>query len=93
MSRNAHPTDLPAPNATDIAPTEADESLWAFFPILISAAAICLLIYLFLTPSFETDKRLRANSASPGAETLATDQQSETSRDGGKDNNPKSVLK
>jgi hypothetical protein len=89
MSRKTHQTGLPASNDTDI----ADESLWPFFPILISAAVICLLIYLFLTPSFETDERVRARSARPGAETLVTDQQRETTKDGENDSNLQSVLK
>ena len=29
-----------------------DESLWAFFPILLGAAALCLLMFFFISPSF-----------------------------------------
>jgi hypothetical protein len=38
-------------------------------------------------------ERVRARSARPGAETLVTDQQSETTKDGENDSNLQSVLK
>jgi hypothetical protein len=39
-----------------------------FLPILVSLAAICLLMFLFLIPSFEPDDAVSATSDRPGAE-------------------------
>jgi hypothetical protein len=33
---------------------KADESLWALFPILLGAAAMCLLMFFFISPSFKS---------------------------------------
>jgi hypothetical protein len=44
MSRNTR-TDPPVFEEVNIAPEAPDESLWAFFPILLGAAAICLLMF------------------------------------------------
>jgi len=30
-----------------------DNSLWAFLPILVGVAALCLLMFFFLSPGFE----------------------------------------
>jgi hypothetical protein len=80
MSRKTHQTGLPASNATDI----ADESSLAVFPDSNQRGSN-LFAHLFVSnPSFETDERVRARSARPGAETLVTDQQSETTKDGEK---------
>ena len=46
--------------------------LSAFFPILLSAAALCLLMYLFISPSFEAGEPVRAR---PRAETSAPEPQ------------------
>jgi hypothetical protein len=78
MRRDTHPTGHPISEETNVAATEADASLWAFFPILIGAAAICLVIFFFITPSFEAAGPVPARSARPGAETLVTRGQSET---------------
>ena len=52
MSKIIHP--IPAVSEKTSAGLEADdESLWAFFPILLGAAAICLLMFFFISPSFE----------------------------------------
>jgi hypothetical protein len=51
---------------------EGDDTLWAFLPILIGLAALCLLMFFFLSPSFEPADRVSARSARPGAETPAT---------------------
>jgi hypothetical protein len=46
---------------------EGDDTLWAFLPILIGLAALCLLVFFFLSPSFEPADRVSARSARPGA--------------------------
>jgi hypothetical protein len=51
---------------------EGDDTLWAFLPILIGLAALCLLMFFFLSPSFEPADRVSARSARPGAETPVT---------------------
>ena len=63
--------DVP-PSDGNHARIEADDTLWAFLPILIGLAALCLLIFLFLSPSFEPADRVSARSARPGAETPVT---------------------
>jgi hypothetical protein len=82
MSRKTHPTSV---SQQGNVASEADEALWAFFPILISAAAICLLIFVFMLPSFEADEAVRATSARSAAETVVTEQQNETTTEGLKD--------
>jgi hypothetical protein len=52
-----------------------DDSLWAFFPILLSAAVLCLIMFLFLVPGFEVVEPERARSAGPGTDTSVTKQQ------------------
>jgi hypothetical protein len=52
--------------------TGSDDSLWAFLPILIGLVAICLLMFFFLSPSFEPADRMSARSARPGPETSVT---------------------
>jgi hypothetical protein len=49
-----------------------DNSLWAFLPILVGLAALCLLMFFFLSPSFEVADPVSAKSARPGAETSVT---------------------
>jgi len=44
-------------------------------PILVSLAAICLLTFFFLSPSFEVAEPPGAKSARPGAATSVTAQQ------------------
>jgi len=51
---------------------EGDDTLWAFLPILIGLAALCLLVFFFLSPSFEPADRVSARSARPGAEMPVT---------------------
>jgi hypothetical protein len=53
--------------------TGGDDSLWAFLPILIGLAALCLLMFFFLSPSFEPADRVSARSARPGAATPVTE--------------------
>ena len=53
-------------------PTGGDDSLWAFLPILIGLAVLCLFLFFFLSPSFEVADPVSAKSARPGAETSVT---------------------
>jgi hypothetical protein len=42
---------------------KADDSVWTYLPIVLSALAICLLLFFFLTPHFEAAETARARSA------------------------------
>jgi hypothetical protein len=75
MDSDMHATDAHGSKETNISRTEPDNSLWTFFPILLSAAALCFLMFLFLSPSFEAGEPVRARSARPGAETSVTERQ------------------
>lgn len=74
MSRDRRATDVPLPQKRTVREYKADDSVWTYLPIVLSAAAICLLLFLFLTPNFEAAEAVRARSARPGAETAVTQQ-------------------
>jgi hypothetical protein len=49
---------------------EAHDQRWSFLPVILGAAAACLLLYFFLTPGFNAEaERSAAKSARPGATT------------------------
>jgi hypothetical protein len=76
MDSDVHATDAHGSKETNIARTEPDNSLWTLFPILLSAVALCFLMFLFISPSFEAgEPPVRARSARPGAETSVTERQ------------------
>jgi hypothetical protein len=72
MKTDTHSTDVPASDHGNLSRTGGDDSLWAFLPILVGLAAICLLTFFFLTPSFEVAEPPDAKSALPGAATSVT---------------------
>jgi hypothetical protein len=64
-----HTPDVPSPD--DPRP-ELDDQLRAFMPIILGAAVVCLLMFLFVTPSFEATDSMGAKSTRPGAERATT---------------------
>ena len=72
MNRNRRVTDVPLPQKGPVSEPKAEDSFWTYLPIVLSAAAICLLLFFFLTPDFEAAEAVRARSARPGAETAVT---------------------
>jgi len=67
-----HSPDVPPSEHENLSPTGSDDSLWAFLPILVGLAAICLLTFFFISPSFEAVDPIGAKSARPGAATSVT---------------------
>jgi len=63
---------VPASRHGEAPRTDDADALWAFLPILVSLAAICLLTFLFLTPSFESGGSAGITSARPEAKTSVT---------------------
>jgi hypothetical protein len=58
------------PSADWQSPKEIDDQSWSFLPVILGAAAACLLLYFFLTPGFNAEEeRSAARSARPGATT------------------------
>jgi hypothetical protein len=52
---------------------DEDGDSWSFLALIVSAAAACLLLYLFLLPGFHSEDRAStARSARPGAVTQTT---------------------
>jgi hypothetical protein len=51
-------TDVPDPE-DDPKPTspEVGDQLWAFIPIIVGVAAVCLLIFFFVSPSFRSHRQ------------------------------------
>lgn len=74
MSRDRRATGVPLPQKRTVRQYKADDSVWTYLPIMLSAAVICLLLFLFLAPNFEAAESVRAKSARPGAETAVTQQ-------------------
>ena len=72
MSRAPHTTEAQDAKQGTARQQQAGDSIWTYLPILCSAAAICLLLFFFLTPNFEAAEPARARSARPGAETGVT---------------------
>jgi hypothetical protein len=75
MNSDMHSMDVPASDHEKLSRTGGDDSLWAFFPVLVSLAATCLLTFFFLSPSFEVAEPAGANSARPGAATSVAAEQ------------------
>ena len=61
--------DVPSPNDPR---SKLDDQLWAFMPIILGAAVVCLLMFLFVTSSFEATDSMGGRSTRPGAETATT---------------------
>jgi hypothetical protein len=72
MDRDPHPIDARVPQKEISGEKKTDDSVWTYLPIVVSAAVTCLLLFLFLSPNFETAEPVRAKSARPGAETGVT---------------------
>jgi len=72
MSRAPHTTEAQVARQGTARQRQAGDSIWTYLPILFSAAAICLLLFFFLSPNFEAAEPMRARSARPGAETGVT---------------------
>ena len=70
-----HSTNVPTSDHGKHSPAGDDDSLWAFLPILVGLATICLLMFFFLSASFEAAEPTGAKSARPGAVTTVTVQQ------------------
>jgi hypothetical protein len=71
MSADLHRTDVPLSENPPPRGGDADDSLWAFLPILVSLAAICLLMFL-LIPGFEAADPVSATSDRPGEDISMT---------------------
>jgi hypothetical protein len=71
MRADMHP-EVPNSDDGNQHRTGGDDSLWAFLPILLGLAALSLLIFFFLSSSFEVADPVSAKSARPGAETSVT---------------------
>jgi hypothetical protein len=68
-------TEVPRTN-DPIPPSTVDEdSLWAFLPILVAAAGICLFMYFFLILNFEAADQ--AGAKNPPAATISITVQQE----------------
>jgi hypothetical protein len=72
MDGDPHQIDARVPQQEISGEEKTDDSVWTHLPIVVSAAVICLLLFLFLSPNFEAAEPVRAKSARPGAETGVT---------------------
>ena len=59
------------PKGSPIPPRGADDEIWAFFPVIVCVAALCLVLF-FVSPTFD-NKSTGAKSARPGAVTSTTE--------------------
>jgi hypothetical protein len=60
------------PQRPDGPPSDTDDRSWAFIPLIVCVAAICLVLF-FLTPTFDNQRDGNgARSARPGAATPTT---------------------
>jgi hypothetical protein len=75
MRPDVHPTESPRANDRNASSKSEEDSLWAFLPILVALATICLLMYFLLPPRFEAADPVGAKSARPGAAISVTVQQ------------------
>jgi hypothetical protein len=63
------------PSADSQSPKEivAHDHSWSFLPVIVGAAAVCLLMYFFVTPGFNAEEESAATkSARRGATTQTT---------------------
>jgi hypothetical protein len=58
------------PKGSPIPPRRTDDEIWAFIPVIVCVAALCLILF-FLTPTFDNQSN-GARSARPGAVTSTT---------------------
>jgi hypothetical protein len=73
MDGNEQRDSLPSADWRSPKEIEAHDQSWSFLPIIIGAAATCLLLYFFLTPAFNAEEESAAGrSARPGATTQTT---------------------
>ena len=89
MSRAPQTTEVQVVRQATSRQQRAGDSIWTYLPILFSAAAICLLLFFFLSPDFEAAEPMRARSARPGAETGVT-QERQALTEHQKDKSPRS---
>jgi hypothetical protein len=59
------------PKGSPIPPRGADDEIWAFFPVIVCVAALCLVLF-FVSPTFYNQSN-GARSARPGAVTSTTE--------------------
>jgi hypothetical protein len=71
MSRDSHRTEA-APAREGQTLGRKSNSVWTSLPIVFSAGAIGVLLFLLLSPTFKGAEPVRARSARPGAETAVT---------------------
>jgi hypothetical protein len=60
-----------------------EDSSWIFLPLIVASAAACLLLYLFLMPTFYSADAPTAQSARPGAASQTTPAKPEHGRRSG----------
>jgi|SoiMethySBSTD1v2_1073268.scaffolds.fasta_scaffold115188_3 hypothetical protein len=58
------------PNGSRILPRGTDDEIWAFIPVIVCVAALCLVLF-FLTPTIDNQSN-GARNARPGAVTSTT---------------------
>jgi hypothetical protein len=58
------------PKGSPIPPRGTDDEIWAFIPVIVCVAALCLVLF-FLTPTFDNQSN-GARNARPGAVTSTT---------------------
>jgi hypothetical protein len=66
-----HDIDPHQPKGSPIPPRGTDDEAWAFIPVIICVAALCLILF-FLSPTFDNQSNGGARSARPGAVTSTT---------------------
>jgi hypothetical protein len=58
------------PKGSPIPPCGTDDEIWAFIPVIVCVAALCLVLF-FVSPTFDNQSN-GARSARPGAATSTT---------------------
>ena len=58
------------PKGSPIPPRGTDDEIWAFIPVIVCVAALCLVLF-FVSPAFDNQSN-GARSARPGAATSTT---------------------
>jgi hypothetical protein len=58
------------PKGSPVRPRGTDDESWAFIPVIVCVAALCLVLF-FVSPTFDNQSNV-ARSARPGAATSTT---------------------